>query len=502
MIPRVSLVLARLAFAALVEQGIEPHPGPRRHRKIRLLSRGFSAWSLNTGGAPKVWEFLNLVVANNVSLAVVQEVRMKQNELDAFTSAAWCKGFKAFHVKGPDANTRRDLERPTGGVLLLVRRGIPHTTRFQITMPGGQAIAVWAGGLLLIGVYNPPNDQQADFLEALHSGLADFSSCPFLVVGDWNLTPSENPFVDASGAAVVAAPMGATRHNQLSSVFDDAALAPVMDFGRVDQHVYDAHPDMDDANWLPTRWNANRCVDYAISNLPLHCISACLGEEKLSDHRILKLLCEKCLSTAMSSKLRKCDRYFKPEGMLQDEWRNLLDSAWKEQCWITPALLNTQESVDDAWSSFCITLEKAFRVAHARVRGLRFRPLPKSCRPRNSSPCFIRPTAPVTRHPESFLPCLGIRQARNRFRANRFSEPVTNNERSLCLWRDKLLACDKEVFKWLRGRSGAPTYNLYWNDSPVSMSPLEGIQCLKDFWCSVWNRERPDFANQYSQSLK
>ena len=242
-----------------------------------------------------------------------------------------------------------------------------------------------------------------------------------------------------------------------------------MDFGRVEQHVYDAHPDVDDANWLPTRWNANRCVDYAISNLPLHCISACLGEEKLSDHRILKLHCEKCLSTAMSSKLRMCDRHPK-----------------------------TGRSVDDAWSSFCKTLEKAFRVAHARARGLRFRPLPKSCRPRNSSPCFIRPTAPVTRHPASFLPCLGIRQARNSFRASRFSEPVTNNERSLCLWRDKLLACDKEVFKWLRGRSGAPTYNLYWNywnDSPVSMSPLEGTQCLKDFWCSVWNRERPDFAN-------
>ena len=107
---------------------------------------------------------------------------------------------------------------------------------------------------------------------------------------------------------------------------------------------------------------------------------------------------------------------------------------------------------------------------------------------------------PVTRHREAFLPSLDVRQARKRHRAKEFSQPelVTKKERQFSLWREKLLACDKEVFKWLRGQSGAPVYNLYWNDSPVSMPPLEGIQCLKDFWGSVWNRECPDFETIFT----
>ena len=262
----VSLAYANMVFAALVQQGIEPNPGPCRHSKVRLLVRGFSVWSPNTGGAPKVWDFFKLVSSSNVSLAAVQEVRMKQNELDAFSSFAWHQGYEVFHVKGPDANTRADYERPTGGVMILVRRGIPHTECLHISQPGGEALAVWAGGLLLVGVYSPPNEHKADFLESLNSSLAEFSKCPFLFVGDWNLTPSENSFVDAFCASVIAAPAPGPSHSQPDPVYvlgtfnsmpnsvDSAASEPTMDLGTLEPHVLDAHPDIDDSAWLPTRW--------------------------------------------------------------------------------------------------------------------------------------------------------------------------------------------------------------------------------------------------------
>ena len=505
--PRTSLSLATCSFNALVQQGIEPNPGPRRHGKTRLLSRGFSLWSLNTGGAPKVWDFLKLVHSNGVSLAVVQEARMKQNELDAFSGAAWKQGYKLFSVRGPVSLGRTGLERDSGGVLVLVKRGLPHRTCLQISQPGGQASAVWVGGILLVGIYCPPNEHQASFLVSLNESLAEFYRFPCLIVGDWNLTPSENSFIDATGASVLAAravehESHADRGQRPLNTQDDAAsldcfaAEPAMDLGRVEPQIHDAHPDMDDSLWLPTRWGGNRCVDYALSTSMSISASAQLGEEKLSDHKILKLQFDKNLPESESVKLRKCDSYPIPEGLLLDEWRALISAAWTEQQWTPPALLCTQASIDAVWDSFSDALECAFRTARARAKGLEPKPLPKSFRPRNCPPRFVRPKACAKKHPEAFLPPLNLRQSHNRGNHTSNGEsPIEfiSKEQQLRKWRDRMLACDKDVFKWLRGHSGAPTYNIFWAQSPVANSPLEGIQCLKTFWKTIWGREVPDF---------
>ena len=99
------------------------------------------------------------------------------------------RGIKFTLSKAPMPKTRADLERPTGGVLILVRRGVPHTACLHISRPGGQALAVWVGGLLLVGVYSPPNEDKVEFLELLNSRLAQYSKSPFLFIGDWSLTP-------------------------------------------------------------------------------------------------------------------------------------------------------------------------------------------------------------------------------------------------------------------------------------------------------------------------
>ena len=40
-------------------------------------------------------------------------------------------------------------------------------------------------------------------------------------------------------------------------------------------------------------------------------------------------------------------------------------------------------------------------------------------------------------------------------------------------------------------------YNLYWNDSPVADSPLEGMKRLKQFWNSVWQRPSPNLDDVF-----
>ena len=339
-----------------------------------------------------MWEFLSKVEHYNVSIAVVQESRMKQNELDAFTATAWRKGYKVFIVQGPLSSDRYGHDKPNGGVLVMVKRGIPHSMCCQVSMPGGQACAVWVGGLLLVGIYSPPNEHQDDFLETLHSHLAGFAHCPFLYVGDWNLTPSENSFIDACGGSVVAAqhPFHAaccTPDEAPQAIgFHPAVVELSIDAGRVEPSINDAHPDMDDSIWLPTRWNGDRCVDYAVSSLPVHCMQVSLGTEKISDHKILKVQCAKCLPHAPSFKLRKVDPYPKPDGMLLAEWRNILSAVWQEQHWTPPEFLITQESVDALWHCFNECLENTFRIAYAKARGLRPKSFPKSRRPRSSNP--------------------------------------------------------------------------------------------------------------------
>ena len=211
----------------------------------------------------------------------------------------------------------------------------------HISRPGGQALAVWVGGLLLVGVYNPPNEHKAEFLELLNSRLAEYSKNPFLFVGDWNLTPSENSFVDVFCASVVAAPVPGPQPLQPNPVYvpsasismldliDSAASDPTMGLGALEPHVQDAHPDMDESTWLPTRWDANRCVDYAVTNLPNHPVTACLSSQRLSDHKILKLHCDKCLPDVKGFMLRKSDRHSKPDGISLHEQRSHLDAAWK-----------------------------------------------------------------------------------------------------------------------------------------------------------------------------
>ena len=144
-----------------------------------------------------------------------------------------------FSVQGPLSSDRYGNDKPNGGVSVMIKRGLPHSTCCQVSMPGGQACAVWVGGLLLIGVYSPPNEHPANFLETLHSHLAGFAHCQFVYVGDWNLTPSENSFIDACGGSVAAQfpDLAATRtpvEAPQAVGLDPAVAEPFIDAGRVE----------------------------------------------------------------------------------------------------------------------------------------------------------------------------------------------------------------------------------------------------------------------------
>ena len=209
------------------------HPGPHLH-----------VVSINAGGLAGTWRAVEeLISVGKVDVLGVQEVAASDSELLALRRAALKNGYRIFHVAGNPTCEGWGAVRQRGGVALFARLLFKIHPAISFVGLDSQCVGVWLDGWFLATAYAPPGYNDEPVLE-LASGTSFFSTLVWLVFGDFNEL------------------VGASKLEIALSAFGGAAVS-------VDK---------------PTRWEGQRCVDWALTSRPLTCDQPELLDVALSDH--------------------------------------------------------------------------------------------------------------------------------------------------------------------------------------------------------------------------
>ena len=183
--PTVSFVspqdFQRTWWPNLLECGdVEANPGPRlRGAQKSMPGAPFTLWNLNTRSGTAAWELMRLASDQNIPVLTMQEVRMFDKEIAALKKQAWNLGYTVHHATGPTVPVRGKADRTIGGVVTMVKRNLAHAPAFSLSGRGGQAVACWVTGTLIMNVYAAHHADRTNFLEELHS---NFKPCSLSAV--------------------------------------------------------------------------------------------------------------------------------------------------------------------------------------------------------------------------------------------------------------------------------------------------------------------------------
>ena len=497
-------------WPSLLECGdIEANPGPRSRRSYNL-SRCV-AWNLNTNGSGNAWDFLEYAAKQKIDILTMQEIGMSDNEHLSFKRKAWNLGYTAIHSPGTCFNQGRGRHF-WGGVVTVVSRKFRHAHAFSIPGQGGQAVACWIDGTLLVNVYVAHNDNRNEFLAELHSHFRNTAAkAQFLFVGDWNDEPCDNPLVSAL------------------SMYNGIVFSPTE----------------------ATRWDGKRIIDYPITNLGHDSLKVSLKHEAFSDHKIVLLEVERPFSQQKQCILKPTLHIKVPSHLDPVMWSELLEKTWKAQEWQFQGAISSKAHCNQIWKCFIQAVERclldATRESEQCAPTSAHRPrllcnqLHKK-RSKGSTACFVTTAEPHRKHPEKHLPPSKIRQLRNvlaRLREIRRSEMLgnchpqrdwllekcrrvinlpdgpTENQishinrlisqeqtsekyRRIAEWKHELHSNSKAAYQWLRaGLEPVPT-NLHCGETPAH-SISECLLLLRDYWRSIWDRGRPNLEETIQQ---
>jgi hypothetical protein len=147
------LDLATAARKRLVQQGVEPNPGPQgsRHTEFKVTTQ-------NTGGVPGLWRALSQLADKRVLCC--QDCPLNPSELAAFTASAATSGYKVYHQE-----PTRVQGRPTGGVATLIPKRLRH---HPLRCDKGNLQLCWVEGIMVVNSYSAPGElqQQAEAILA------------------------------------------------------------------------------------------------------------------------------------------------------------------------------------------------------------------------------------------------------------------------------------------------------------------------------------------------
>ena len=399
-----------------------------------------------------------------------------------------------------------------GGVITVVSRKFRHAHAFSIPGLGGQAVACWIDGTLLVNAYVAHNDNRNEFLADLHSHFRSTAArAQFLFVGDWNDEPCENPLVSAL------------------SMYNGMVFPPSE----------------------PTRWEGKRIIDYPISNLGHDSLMISLRPEAFSDHKIVFLEVRRSFAQEKQCILKPTLHMKVPSHLDPVTWSELLDKTWKAQKWQFHDTISSQAQCNQIWKGFVQAVERclldATKEAEQCAPTTEISPklvcnqLHKK-RPKGSKACFVTIAEPHKKHPEKHLPPSRIRQLRNvlaRLREIQRSEmlgdchpqrnwllekcrrvvslpdgttehrishinrlisqdQVSEKYRRIEEWKHELHSNSKAAYQWLRaGIEPLPT-NLHSGEAPAH-SISECLNLLRDYWRSIWDRGRPNLVDTIQQ---
>ena len=206
--PKRSKTEADHAFGKLVEEGVEPHPGPA----------SMSCISLNVGGAPGTWLAMNDFLqtpGHQVDILLLQETAFKPNEYESFERSLKKIGYKSFYTPGLPTPGRWNSLEPRHGVLTVVRSSISHSyigSSSEEQAARFQTLVIQIGNWTVVNTYAPPRpitdtlDAAGENLELLKQFNVGSGNRPWIWAGDFNhdLAPDmSEPFstvADAQGA--------------------------------------------------------------------------------------------------------------------------------------------------------------------------------------------------------------------------------------------------------------------------------------------------------------
>jgi len=484
---------------------IESNPGPRiRGQRKHAHQPCFSIWNLNTRAGTAAWELLSLAADKQIPIVTMQEVRMFPNEVLAFKRHAWNLGYVTLHIAGPTLPVHRRGERTHGGVITLIKRSVPHAHAFAISGNGGQAVACWVTGTLVINVYVAHHEDRTSFYEELHASFRSIASqAQFVAIGDWNCEPHENPMVCTL-------------------------------------EMYNGH---EVAPSEPTRWEGRYVIDYAICNLGHANVQLSLLPEALSDHRLLQVSLPSNFRQQPQTVLQPTIKYAPPNNVGPDAWSQFLTVAWQQQQWNFSGQIDSQQQCDAVWLSFLTIIERCMQQAtsaanHGNVSHA-FPPHelpPSKTRPKGSPAKLVTVAKHCSKHAEKHLPELRIRQLRRVLARLREIQRVTalgnshpdfetlmtkcrrivhlspdhiDNHVALVLsliekqqtlakqeriqsWKHELRSSQQRSYRWLRGTQEPLAMNLH-NGAQPAQTMQQCLQLLKAYWSSIWNRTCPHY---------
>ena len=268
----------------LTEEGIEPNPGPR-------------IWQINIRGLHLRRDILLHALTQNVQAIVMQETRLTQLE-----AAGINRHNKHWHFFHTDTPRQQPGQAAQGGVAIAIRKNIPAGLAHKHADNDGEWLDVATPNFHLISVYRRPSANKEVLSEQLSEYLASLGSAKWLMGGDLNNPPLNDPLLiyGASLHAQIFYPQG--NHHQPDS---DQNLFPVPS---------------------PTRWDGNRCIDWGLQhNLASQPI---IRHEKYSDHRLLEYAIPEAWESQKGRRFCPQPKFDPPQHLTEKDWINLVESKW------------------------------------------------------------------------------------------------------------------------------------------------------------------------------
>eukprot|EP00438_Fugacium_kawagutii_P024002 Skav207430 [mRNA] locus=scaffold1798:50686:54459:+ [translate_table: standard] len=308
----------------LVEQGIEPNPGPQY--ESRKQQRNLKVLSLNTQSCSGAWRALDF--ASDFDICLFQDTPWTAADVDAFTKAARRRQFRVYWQPGKQAERGA---RRSGGVTTLVKQ---HRGQQQQVFSSGAdthtyLTAVHVQGLLVVNFYSPP-DQSHHMAEKFHefAVATKLHGYPWLAGGDANETP------------------------------DDSCIASTLQ--QLEGRCLCTN--------RPTTWTGSREIDWYCSSRPQWCSQPQVHSgQQWSDHKAVSLQVACPKPCPQRFRYRPQPKWPKPSFLEDEEWSSLIQTAWKELVQQNPQDLQTHLSpfieVDKEWNEFMCLLSKAYQLA-------------------------------------------------------------------------------------------------------------------------------------------
>ena len=487
---------------------VEPNPGPSSSssaatadRDTDAWSRPFEQWYVNLGGCEKLYEMLEMMEAqagrDRPAAVCLAETRTSPADQARITRKLQVLGYNSFWSPAVTSAQRGPKAYWRGGLCIATARHVPCRQVAEWSGDAGHIIALDYESFRAVGIWRRPGQDRTPFDEQLGQlfaqAAASHSTC--VAYGDFNDEPDESALPE----------------------LDLRLTAPT------------------EGNYVPSRWDGSRSLDWAVTNDHTLQMEAEFREEKLGDHKILRLSWQVVFSRQPCYVLTPTHRYAKPDGVSDQVWRDEIQHFFEE------VEIEWTEDVEKDWLLLTTLLSDSLSYAGEMMQGAPSQSR-RRLRPKGSLPQVeqVVPTGRAAgRHnaegrliqklarffgrllearrqgePSPALQARIFKDWPTEIRRDTFDRAAeatsdllsatrrTRKSQALKDWRARMAQGGKATTSWLKGGSCALPGAITDTEAGItttSRTTAEAIGLLRRFWQRVWQRpEPPDLLERSS----